>query len=304
MTVVPGIDALERSLGRLFVVVGVFDGLHRGHEYLLGELGERRGTATPDPTVITFDHHPDEILTGKAPPLLCDPDERLQRLEAAGVEVTVVQTFDVALRMTPFDAFVRRVAARVELAGFLMTPDSAFGYERGGTPETVAALGRDLGYSVALVPPFTLDGRAVSSSDIRRAIAAGDLPTATRLLGRAVAVAGVVDRPATAQSSVATVRFPLPVALPPSGTYAATVVVSAGEALSNGRTLIATEATVEAGVVLLGSIAEAPVGSRVTVDSIIPADHAGFAMARPSPRSACPPSGFAGRPSARAGVQT
>jgi riboflavin kinase/FMN adenylyltransferase len=215
MAVVDGIDALEASLGRLFVVVGVFDGLHLGHTYLLEQLESAAAANAARPAVITFDHHPDEILTGHAPPLLCDPDERLERLEAAGVAVTVVQTFDVALRETPFDAFVRHIANRVELAGFLMTPDSAFGYERGGTPETVAALGREIGYAVAVVPQFTLDGAPVSSSKIRSAIAAGDLATAERLLGRPYSVVGRGSR--IARDPVLT--FETPVALPPAGGY-------------------------------------------------------------------------------------
>ncbi|HET9851132.1 MAG TPA: hypothetical protein VFP56_01345, partial [Candidatus Limnocylindrales bacterium] len=113
MTVVHGLDGLEPSLGRLFVVIGVFDGLHRGHQYLLEQLVRESERVAARPTVLTFDHHPDEVLTGNAPPLLCDPDERLDRLEAAGVAVTIVQTFDVALRETVYDAFVRRIAGRV-----------------------------------------------------------------------------------------------------------------------------------------------------------------------------------------------
>ena len=162
-----------------FVVVGVFDGLHLGHR--VPARAPRRGgrpRATPRPTVITFDHHPDEVLTGNAPPLLLDPDERLERLEAAGVEVTVVQHFDDALRQTPYDAFVERIRARVELSGFLMTPDAAFGFERRGTPEALAALGARDGFDVVVVPPFTLDGRAVRSSEIRAAIAHGRLDDA------------------------------------------------------------------------------------------------------------------------------
>jgi riboflavin kinase / FMN adenylyltransferase len=215
MSVVHGIDALERSHGRLFVVVGVFDGLHLGHTYLLQQLALAAAARAARPAVITFDHHPDEVLTGHAPPLLCDPAERLARLEAAGVSVTVVQTFDVALRETPFDAFVRRIAGRIELAGFLMTPDSAFGYERGGTPETVAVLGRELGYEVAVVPPFTIDGAPVSSAKIRAAIASGDFGTAERLLGRPYAVIGDARR----GDGAPTVTFEMPVALPPPGRY-------------------------------------------------------------------------------------
>jgi riboflavin kinase / FMN adenylyltransferase len=215
-TLVRGTSELDPALGRVLAVVGVFDGLHRGHDYLLREL--RRAAAEHDarPTVITFDHHPDEILKGAAPPLLCDPDERLERLAAAGVEVTVVETFDRALRETPFDAWVGRIADRVDLAGFLMTPESAFGYERGGTPDTVAALGRSLGYSVEVVPQFTIDGEPVRSSDIRAAIAAGDLGAAERLLGRPYAVTGRGEEVGVSRVALS---FPMPVALPPAGEY-------------------------------------------------------------------------------------
>jgi len=212
MKVVHGVDSLDRSVGRIFVVIGVFDGLHLGHLYLLEEL--RRAAAAHDakPVVITFDHHPDEILTGAAPPLLCDPDDRLARLEAAGVEVTVVQTFDVALRMTPYDAFIRRIADRADLAGFVMTPESAFGHDRLGTSATVGALGGVMGYAVDVVPPLLVEGRPVSSGEIRRAIADGRLADAERLLGRPYAVTGMVREGGS-------VQFAMPVALPPPGTY-------------------------------------------------------------------------------------
>ena len=219
MTVVEGTSSLDRSLGRVVAVVGVFDGLHRGHEYLLEELRRVAEARDARPMVITFDHHPDEILKGEAPPLLCDPDERLERLSDAGVEVTVIETFDRALRETPYDAWVGRIAERVELGGFLMTPESAFGYNRGGTPETVAALGRDLGFDVTVVPQFMLDGEAVRSSDIRAAIAAGDLRRAERLLGRPVSVTG---RPSRTTGGVL-VTFPMPVALPAPGRYEADI---------------------------------------------------------------------------------
>lgn len=224
MHVVPGMEALEPAHGPLFVVVGVFDGLHRGHLYLLDQLEQAAATRVANATVVTFDHHPDEIVVGTAPPLLCDPQERLERLAAAGVDVTVVQHFDVALRMTAYDAFIRRIAERTALAGFLMTPDSSFGYERGGTPETVAALGRAMGYEVVVVPPFELDGQPVKSSDIRAAIAAGDLHAAERLLGRPVTLTGRV-RPLADDG--AALEFDLPVALPPPGTYRAMVRATA-----------------------------------------------------------------------------
>ena len=220
MKVVHGIDSLDRSIGRMFVVVGVFDGLHLGHLYLLDELRRAAAEHEAKPVVITFDHHPDEILTGAAPPLLCDPEERLARLAAAGVVATVVATFDVALRMTPYDAFVRSIAERVDLAGFLMTPESAFGHDRLGTPETVAELGSELGYTVSLIPQLLVDGRAVSSGEIRRAIAEGRLADAEEALGRPYAI--VADQSPEGRSAHR-LAFPLPVALPPPAAYAVSI---------------------------------------------------------------------------------
>jgi len=217
--VVHGIDRLSPAHGRLFVVLGVFDGLHLGHLYMLRELGRAAEERGARPAVITFDHHPDEILTGSAPPLLCDADERLERLGEAGVALTIVHHFDLATRMTPYDAFVRRIAERVDLAGFLMTPESAFGFERRGTPETVAALGRELGYEVVVVPTLELDGRPVRSGEIRADIAGGDLAGAAALLGRPYAVVGN----ASPVEGGATLTFPMPVALPPPGSYAVRV---------------------------------------------------------------------------------
>lgn len=251
MRVVEGTAQLDAELGRLFAVVGVFDGLHRGHDYLLGELRRAATARDASPAVITFDHHPDEILKGAAPPLLCDPAERLERLAAAGVEVIVIETFDRALRETPYDAWVGRIADRVELAGFLMTPESAFGYERRGTPETVAALGRDLGFDVEVVPQFTLDGEPVRSSDIRAAIAAGEFERAERLLGRPYSIAGRLE----AGSAVV---LDMPVALPAGGQHAVTVTGRDGRA-------VAAQAFVVGGAVNLAGVSGLEPGAGVRV---------------------------------------
>jgi len=216
MDVIDGIDALRAELGPAFIVVGVFDGLHRGHAYLLDPLVTEASARGARPTVITFDHHPDEVLMGKAPPLLLDPGERLERLEGAGVAVTVVQHFDQALRETPYDAFVERIRGRVALSGFLMTPDAAFGFERRGTPTTLADLGGRDGFEVVVVPTFDLDGREVRSSTIREAVASGDLETAARLLGRPVTLTGSTEAAADGRTQL---DLTLPLALPPDGEY-------------------------------------------------------------------------------------
>ncbi|HET9615133.1 MAG TPA: hypothetical protein VFP22_09995 [Candidatus Limnocylindrales bacterium] len=210
---VVGRRSLTPADGPILVAVGVFDGLHLGHAWLLEHLVAEARRREVRPVVITFDAHPDAILVGSAPPLLMDPAERLDRLAALGVELVVVEHFDDRLRMTPYDVFVAGIARQTALAGFVMTPDAAFGHDRGGTPATLAELGRGAGFEVVLVPPFTLDGREVRSSEIRAAIGAGDLATAARLLGRPYAICGEVDGDGR-------MRFAMPVAIPASGSFA------------------------------------------------------------------------------------
>ena len=133
------------------------------------------------------------------------------------METTVVVHFDQRLRETTHEAFVAMIAARAPVAGLLMTPDAAFGYRRAGTPATLAVLGARQGFEVIVVPPFELDGRPVRSTEVRAAIASGDLARAAQLLGRSHCVAGMAVARSAGQGSL--LRFPLPVALPPDGTY-------------------------------------------------------------------------------------
>jgi riboflavin kinase/FMN adenylyltransferase len=113
------------------------------------------------------------------------------------------------------------IVGRAPLSGFLMTPDAAFGYRRAGTPEALTALGARSGFDVVVVPPFELDGRPVRSTEVRKAISAGDLAAAAHLLGRAHCVVGQAVNRASGPGTL--LRFPLPVALPPDGTYAVEV---------------------------------------------------------------------------------
>jgi riboflavin kinase/FMN adenylyltransferase len=211
MDTVAGIEGLRPQHGPMFAVVGVFDGLHLGHAYLLEQLVREAAARDARPTVITFDHHPDEILTGVAPPLLLHPAERIERLADAGVAVTVVVHFDDALRHTTYDRFIESIRDRTALAGLLMTPDAAFGYERRGTPEALATLGARDGFDVVVVPPFTLDGRSVRSSDIRAAIGRGDLAEAAALMGRRFCLSGDLTAGRLARI--------VPMATPPDGRY-------------------------------------------------------------------------------------
>ena len=240
MDVVPGVDALRPEHGPIFAVIGVFDGLHRGHAYLLDHLVREAHARGARPCVITFDHHPDEVLTGSAPPLLLHPDERLERLAQAGVEVIVVQHFDDAVRRTTYDDFIATIRAGTPLAGLLMTPDSAFGFERRGTPEAVGALGAKAGFDLVVIEAFTIDGGAVRSTDIRDAIARGDLAGAERLLGHPVGLRG--------EAREGCVTFEWPMAMPPAGDYPARIDGRPGMATVEGATVRVPEGTSEGSI--------------------------------------------------------
>ncbi len=269
-SVLHGVTALLPGHGPLLVVVGVFDGLHRGHAYLLRELRRAAGRLGAVPAVLTFDHHPDEIMAGAAPPLLCDPSERLVRLSRAGVAVTIVQHFDEALRRTPYDVFVASIESRTGLAGFLMTPDAAFGHERRGTPQALAALGVREGFTVVVVPPFELRGRQVRSTEIRAAIATGDLATARELLGRRVAVTGeIADRWTDGRG--ATLAFEVPVALPPPGPYAATLEPAIAPGSAPARPSRAVVRVATDGTLQVDARNGTPKGGRLRVSFVRPA---------------------------------
>ena len=213
-----GVDQLAAEGERMMFTVGVFDGLHRGHRYLLGRLRLAARRANARPAVVTFDAHPDAVVRGHAPALLLDQEERLGRLARAGISTVVVQHFDDALRRTPYDGFVAALSARIELAGFVMTPEAAFGHERRGTPEALAGLGRQRGFHVVVVQPYALDGGPVRSDRIRGLVERGDLVEARRLLGRRPSVVG---HPVPTGASLAEVRPTVPMALPPDGRYRA-----------------------------------------------------------------------------------
>lgn len=223
MRLVHGLEALSGGL-RLCITVGVFDGLHRGHMELLGRLVRTAREYRAEATVIGFDPHPDALLRGRAPSLLSDPAETLERLSRAGVTITVVEPFDEALRDQTAEHFLVRVAMGRSLAAIVMSSESAFGRARGGTPLALRRMGLERGWSVVEVPALSLRGGRVSSGRIRQLVEAGRLAQAGALLGRPYAVVGEVvhgdGRGRELGYPTANLAFGQPVCLPPDGVYA------------------------------------------------------------------------------------
>lgn len=226
MRIVRGIESLPAGL-RLVLTVGVFDGLHRGHQALLGALVRAAGEADAVPALVTFDPHPDLVIRGRAPILLADHAETVERVEATGVELIVIERFDDALRAQAAETFVSRIEEGRRLAGIVMSADSAFGRDRGGTPVALRDIGAPRGWWVLEVPVLSLGRERVSSARIRALLQGGRLADAAWLLGRPYALIGEVvhgdGRGRGLGYPTANLAFGEPVCLPPDGIYAVRV---------------------------------------------------------------------------------
>lgn len=212
------------AIGPAAVTMGVFDGVHLGHQHLLAATaGEarRRGAAS---VALVFEPHPDEVLRpGTRVPRLAPPADTLARIVTAGIDHALPLRFDDALRSLDPDQFLDALAPAIELRALVMTPESGFGRGRSGTPERMRSLGAERGFATIVVEPLLDDGSAVSSSRVRSALAAGDLETARRLLGRAPLLAGTVVRGEGRGRDLgvptATLEFGYLPALPAAGIY-------------------------------------------------------------------------------------
>ncbi len=221
-----GIDHLPKDT-RLAVTVGVFDGVHRGHQQVFQVLEGTARRLGAMPVVVTFDPHPDAVVAGRAPDMLMDRRERIERIGRLVGGVVVLQTFDEVFRRTTAQEFVERLGGGRNLAALVMTRVSAFGRDRGGTLPVLREMGAAGGWELVEAPTLDSGGARVSSARIRQLVADGQLDTAAELLGRPFALVGSVvhgeQRGRELGFPTANLDFAQPVALPPDGIYAARV---------------------------------------------------------------------------------
>ena len=221
----------ESPLAHSVVAVGVFDGVHLGHQRLLHQLLEMAAALQGTPTVVTFANHPDEVLRGATPPPLCNVPHRLRLLRRAGVQRLVLLAFEPRLQNLSARQFAEQVLqGPLRARGLLLGYDSALGKDREGTPQRCRELGAELGFEVRTGDSFLLDGQPVSSTAIRRAIASGDLVLAQRFLGRWPGALGTVSHGAGRGRELGfrTANVALqPAVLPPAGVYAVEAIVDA-----------------------------------------------------------------------------
>lgn len=242
MEVIGAGDPCPRFDGGVAATIGFFDGVHRGHQVIIGaarRLAADRGARS---AVVTFDRHPALIVRPEsAPLLLTDLDQRLQRLDDAGVELTMVVPFDEQRAQEPAEDFVTEVLVEcLSVRAVVVGADFHFGHQRRGDVGLLRQLGARHGFEVHGLELAATDGAGtagpVSSTAIRRALLAGDLTTANAMLGRPHEVRGVVEGGDGRGASLlgyptANVAVPPGMQLPAAGIYAGWYVRPGGSRL-------------------------------------------------------------------------
>lgn len=175
------------------LTIGVFDGLHLGHQHLIEKLKQeatRDGLLTG---VVTFRHHPRLVLLPEIDlTYLTSLSERIRLLGSLGAEVIVTLSFTPELAQLSAREFVALLKRYLKMRALVIGPDFALGRGRKGDVSNLQALGEELKFSVEVVPPMVLRGQVVSSTAIRQALSQGDIRKASELLGRRFRLAGQV----------------------------------------------------------------------------------------------------------------
>ncbi len=187
------------ELGRLHttnptvITVGMFDGVHKGHQYLikcLKESAARQGCASG---VITFTNHPRSVMRPDVSvPLLTTPEDRLRLLSGQGLDLVVPLSFTLDLSYLPAREFVELLKETLNMRGLVVGPEFAFGYQREGTASVLTELGKEMAFTVEVVEPVQFEGRIVSSTAVRACVQAGEMADATWMLSRPFILAGFV----------------------------------------------------------------------------------------------------------------
>ena len=230
MQVIRSLDACPRPPEGTAVTLGFFDGVHLGHQLLIGEARRLAAEQGARSAVVTFDNHPAAVVRPEsAPMLLTTLDHRLELLAATGVDHVLVLEFDEARSKESAEDFVEGVLVEcLRALAVVVGADFHFGHQRRGDVALLREMGVARGFEVEglqLVGSGSEGARPVSSTAIRAALAAGDLAAANRMLGRAHEVRGSVQtgdrRGRELGFPTANVAVPERLALPADGIYAA-----------------------------------------------------------------------------------
>jgi len=218
-------DLTEISLPASALTLGSFDGLHLGHQSLIGALVRQARRDGLPSLVVTFYPHPSVVLRGRRPAYYMTlPEEKSALLSAAGVDHVVTQRFDEALSRIPAAAFLDRLERQIHFRHLWIGEDFALGHEREGNRLFLRREAERRGFDLHVAEPFKVGGEVVSSTRVREALRAGDVARVATYLGRPFTLRGVVVQGAGRGKSLgiptANLSLPEEQAYPGNGVYA------------------------------------------------------------------------------------
>ncbi|MFI2651907.1 MULTISPECIES: bifunctional riboflavin kinase/FAD synthetase [Micromonospora] len=233
-----GYEAAPGGWGRSVVTIGVFDGVHKGHQSTIGHAVARARELGVKSVVVTFDPHPAEVVRpGSHPAVLTEPARKAELIEALGADVLCVVPFTPEFSRLPAEAFVHDILVEHLHAALVVVGDNfRFGHRAAGDVALLERLGRTFGFGVEGAPLVAEAGTVFSSTYIRSCVDAGDVAAAAAALGRPHRVEGVVVRGdqrgrelGYPTANLLTHRY---AAVPADGVYAARLVRRGGEPLA------------------------------------------------------------------------
>lgn len=226
MKLVHHLSELGPATGKVCLAIGFFDGVHLGHQQIIRQTTSDARQHEAASLIVSFDRHPNTVVAPERAPLLIYPlSQKLRVIDAMGADVAWVIHFDKEFSQLSGESFVRMLVREIgQIRSICVGANFAFGHKRSGNVELLRRLGSELRFAVHGLAAVSLDGRAVSSTRIRQAIANGDLDGASQMLGRAYSLAGAViagDKLGR-QLGFPTANLEVDgLVLPPKGVYAA-----------------------------------------------------------------------------------
>jgi riboflavin kinase/FMN adenylyltransferase len=196
MEILRSISELNQLRGPLFLAIGVFDGVHRGHQAVISTSARHGQSAAGTSVVVTFDPHPAKVLRPRnAPHLLTATQHKIALIRALGVSHLLIIEFNRELAATSPEDFVQRLVTHSKpLREICVGHEWSFGKDRRGNLDLLKKLGARFDFNVVGILPVMVHGAVVSSTAIRQAVEAGSLAKAAEMLGREYTILGAVTR--------------------------------------------------------------------------------------------------------------
>jgi riboflavin kinase/FMN adenylyltransferase len=221
----------DLQLGKTWLTIGSFDGVHQGHQVLLRKLVQGAHAVGAEAVVLTFHPHPVVVLRGMNDPFyLSSIDEKLEQFELLGVDHCVTMEFNLTVASYTAQYFIHLLTRQMKVEKLLVGQGFALGRGRTGDVSTLSRIGEQEGFSVEVLDTVAMDGVIASSSQIRKLISDGEVDTASEYLGRNYSITGIVShgdgRGKTIGFPTANIAIPHLRLLPKSGVYVCRIKIN------------------------------------------------------------------------------